>query len=79
LPVYEKNPDGAPPFSAVLVYDVTTRKRVFEVHSDKEIGIHFLQGLAVSPRGDRIAIQGDGIVRSYLLPETSTTAFAGND
>ncbi len=68
LPVYERNPDGAPPFSAVLVYNVTTRKRVFEVHTDKEMGIHFLQGLAVSPVGDRLVIQGDGILRSYTLP-----------
>jgi hypothetical protein len=74
VPLYDENG-----FAAAVVYDVSTRKRLFEVKNERVHGIRELYGLAISSRGDRLAVQGDGILRCYNLPARSTTASTANN
>ena len=68
LPLYAPNARTAA-FAAAEVFDVHTGKRIFEVEQGKgEQAIRDLQGLAISPAGDRLVIEGDGIVRCFDLP-----------
>jgi hypothetical protein len=72
FPVWVEGEDTFPHVAAALVYDVSTRKRIFQVKNDEQRdgirGLRALQGLAISPRGGRLVIQGDGILRCYDLP-----------
>jgi hypothetical protein len=69
FPIYEAEEGTDPELDSVLVYNVFTRKRIFEIKVDEPKNrIRLLQGLAISPRGDRLAIEGDWVLRCYALP-----------
>ena len=76
FPVYELGQSAysiphaplTPPFDGAVVYDVSRNKQIFQVKSNEKTGIHLPQGLAISPSGDRLVIEGDGILRCYDLP-----------
>ena len=53
-------------FTAIAVYDVFERKRVFLVKNDWKSGL--LMGLAISPRGDYFIVDIDGVLRNFKLP-----------
>lgn len=50
------------------VYDLLTRKRVFQVKNEGHDSFYRLGGLAVSDDGRYLALLGEGILRAYALP-----------
>lgn len=62
FPVFD---DG---LSAVLVYNVSTGKRFFQVKNPETNGIRRLQRLAMTRDGKYLLVQGDAVLRCYVLP-----------
>lgn len=74
------------PLEAMVIYDVTNGppvprswgckpmpppEEVFRVKNDWKIHIQHLLGLAISPGGERFAVEGDGILRCFKMPTLS--------
>jgi len=65
--VFPSFESGDETFPSAVVYDVPASRQIFEVKNNGKEKIVNLQGLAFSPSGRDLAIEGDGVLRCYSL------------